>query len=268
MLFAVGAFITLAAYLAFEKLYNTLESMLKRITTLIKKKLETRGERNALQGSIDLTLSVETLLYTILLSFYLSLFITGLFLGMPRAELLAPPTVYFILALLTAGIRKRPWSNGGRFLKLGILLVNPLIIAQGYLVASKAILAAMHLNGIADATGKVLESMEARLPETFARDLLALMFFLGLYQVPRYIEAGGETKTVEKWDVAIVGSALKAVLILPVVVFAVLLSFDFISVFHDIPRIRSIPPDTVAAIFSGIVVTIIEFLKESRQVKN
>ncbi len=266
-LFLLGSWviIVLILFFWFEKIYAFLKMVLGKTYAVLKKYLKTEEEmKDNLEKAIDFLLLVELLLYIIILSYPLSLLVLGVTLfRVFEWRLLLISLLYLAPALLTHWARRRPLEGRNRLLKTGILLINLLIIVQGVLVLSKALLVPKAPDEIIHAIDSVLESLKVEISTTLIRDFLALIFFLGIYQILGYFEAPEADKKPEKWDIFIIASTLKALFVFPIVVFAILLAFDFISAFHAISfQFQEVSVDTIVAILSGIITMIIELIKE------
>jgi len=119
-----------------------------------------------------------------------------------------------------------------------------------------------------------MKSLEIRLPDTLLIDFLAFMFFTSIYSLAKYCEGPREPEKKRKeWDIVVMLESIRVIFIMPIVAFAVLLTFDFISMFRPItPGILSseayvgkIPLDSLIAVVSGVITMIVEIIKEKKQ---
>lgn len=253
--------VTFIVFWKLEKIYTDIRDVIRKI---LEKLIKREEHKDNFYMFTDRILDLEKLLYIAFSSFFIFVFLLGLLLKILEPKLLILSILYFVPALITHKVKKLPWEGRNKFLKTGLLLVNSLIVFQGSLVILNALLKAITpKNTITSIIESILNSLNVELPVTLARDFLALLFFLGIYQVLRYFETPGKTEEkTERWDIAIIISTLKAIFIFPIVAFAVLLSLDFISAFHAIPsQIQGIPMDMVVAIFSGIIAMTIEMAR-------
>jgi len=247
-----------------DKIYAFLETKFKRITMILKN----RWKLGRAENTVDLLLSAETLLYIIIFSFYISLFIIGCCIfRVLEPKILIVSIVYFSIALLTIWVRKRPWNREIRFLKIGLLLINPLIIVQGYLIISKAILTPVAPKDIVSVIDSILTVLTAKTPQSLLPDIAGFFFFLGFYFFLRYVELhfnrrmGAEEKHEADWGTIVVISLMRLAFIIPIIAFTILLAFDFISVFHSDILEKTRLDEGVIAITSSITAFIIEVIR-------
>ena len=105
-----------------------------------------------------------------------------------------------------------------------------------------------------------------QIPQSLTPDIIGFLFFLGTYFLLRHMELyfskklPTDGKRGTDRETIIVASLIRLAFIMPVVAFAVLLAFDFISLFH--PNIETRIDEGLIAVTSSITALILEAVKK------
>ncbi|RLE78788.1 MAG: hypothetical protein DRJ52_09805 [Thermoprotei archaeon] len=264
-------------------LVSPLNYLIKLFYRTVREKISSKISKRSPEEWLNLALKAERFLYIVLSSFYLILFTFGIFLRcayntpLDILVILAILLAFFtfsILAIVTYHVENMPVEQNRRYLKLGLLLIHPLILVPCILGIVQALLNSLGAVSFADLIQNVTKSLEIKLPSTLLIDFLAFMFFTGMYSLAKYCEGSREPKKKRReWDIVVMLESIRVIFIMPIVTFAVLLTFDFITTFRPIaPGILSsevyigkIPIDSLIAVVSGIITMIAEIIKEKKQ---